>query len=196
MKALAHSLNRNKLPESSYLPDFTARTVTEIDYLLLKELGIKHLMFDLDQTLRRPYSRKLEDVIIELLNTVRESDHFESLNLVSNNHRRLQRFGKPIGANIYQPFWSGLKIIRKPNPRFFAHVLNDIDTSPEQTVMIGDRLKADVLGGNRMGIYTIYVGKRGTIDYWFDWLLLTRLREKRHFNKALETFRTKRKRKK
>lgn len=191
MKELAYSLGKKK-PEVSYLPDFTAESVADIDFALLQKLGIKHLLFDLDQTLRRPYTRHLETTVISLLKEVRSLHRFLTLNLVSNNQRKLHRFSTPIDANVYQPYRRGLKIIRKPNPEFFNYVLESIGTKPEETVMIGDRLHADVLGGNRMGMYTIFVAKRGPIDYWFDWLLLTRLRDKRRLRDALMHHRAKR----
>ena len=185
MKALAHSLGAKKIAESSYLPDFTATSIRDIDFALLKKLGVKHLLFDLDQTLRRPYSRHLDQDIVRLLNEVNSSKQFKTLNLVSNNQRKLHRYSKPINANVYQPFRKRWRLIRKPNPLFFQSVLNAIDTTPIETVMIGDRLHADVLGGNRMGMYTLYVTKRGPIDYWFDWLLLTRMRDNRRLKDAL-----------
>ena len=196
MKALAYSLHKKKKPEVSYLPDFTARSVADIDFDLLKKLKVRHLLFDLDQTLRRPYSRHLEDAVVKLLKEVQSSGQFLSLNLVSNNQRKLNRFSDPIDANVYQPYREGFKIIRKPNPKFFEFVLDHINTKPEQTVMIGDRLHADVLGGNRMGMYTIFVAKRGPIDYWFDWLLLTRVRDNRRLRDAISLHRAKSKRKK
>jgi uncharacterized protein len=189
LKALAYSLHKKKVPEPSYLPDFVAHSITDIDFDLLKKLGIKHLLFDLDQTLRRPYARHLEDAIVTLLKEVQSSRQFMSLNLVSNNQRKLNRYSQPIDANVYQPYRKGFRIIRKPNPEFFTYVLDSINTKPEYTVMIGDRLHADVLGGNRMGMYTIFVSKRGPIDYWFDWLLLTRLRDKRRLQEAIDRHR-------
>lgn len=192
MKALAYTLHKKKIPEHSYLPDFTAHSVADIDFDLLKKLGVKHLLFDLDQTLRRPYSRHLEDAVVVLLKEVQSSRQFLSLNLVSNNQRKLHRYSQPIDANVYQPYRKGLRIIRKPNPEFFKYVLESLNTKPEYTVMIGDRLHADVLGGNRMGMYTIFMSKRGPIDYWFDWLLLTRLRDKRRLQDAIAEHEAKR----
>ena len=185
MKALAHQLNQKKLAAPVFLPDFTARTVHDIDFAKLESIGVKHLLFDLDQTLRRPYSRKLPPAVITLLNEVQGSNKFKSLNLVSNNQRNLSRYSQPISAHVFQPFRKGLRLIRKPHPRFFAAVMEQLDATPEQCVMIGDRLHADVFGGNRVGMYTIYIKKRGAIDYWFDWLLLTRLREKRTLKDAI-----------
>ncbi len=185
MKALAYSLAHPKKAEHSYLPDFTASSVDDIDFAQLRKMGIKHLLFDLDQTLRRPYSRKLDEDVVTLLKEVNTSKHFISLNLVSNNHRKLHRFSNPIGARVFQPFRRGLRIIRKPNPDFFRYVLGEIGTAPEHTVMIGDRLHADVLGGNKMGMYTIYVRQRGPVDYWFDWLLFTRKRDEKRLRAAI-----------
>lgn len=177
MKSLAHQLDSPKQAEASYLPDFTATSVNGIDFAMLKKLGIKHLLFDLDQTLRSPYSRKLHPTVVKLLSEVNTSKQFKTLNLVSNNQRNLSRYSKPINAHVFQPYRKGWRLIRKPNPLFFEHVLGELNTRPEQAVMIGDRLHADVLGGNRAGMYTIYVKKRGAIDYWFDWLMLTRMRD-------------------
>lgn len=195
MRSLAHSLHKPKLPKNSYLPDFTATDVDDIDFVLLKKLGVKHLLFDLDQTLRRPYSRHLNPSVVALLSKVNSSRHFKKLNLVSNNQRDLRRYSEPIDARAFQPFRKGWKIIRKPNPLFFEYVLGELGATPEQTVMIGDRLHADVLGGNRMGMYTIYMKQHSAIDYWFDWLLLTRLRDKRRLRDALATHRRQRRNK-
>lgn len=185
MKALGHQLTIKKIPSPSFLPDFTATNVDDIDFKQLEKLGVKHLLFDLDQTLRRPYSRKLPASVVTLLSEVHRSKQFKTLNLVSNNQRNLRRYSEPIDARVFQPFRKGWRLIRKPNPLFFEHVLKELGTKPEETVMIGDRLHADVLGGNRMGMFTIYVKKHGPIDYWFDWLLLTRLREKWRLRDAI-----------
>lgn len=171
----------------TFLPDFTATNIDDIDFKQLEKLGVEHLLFDLDQTLRRPYSRKLPGTVVTLLNEVNSSKQFKSLCLVSNNQRNLKRYSEPIAARVFQPFRRGVRLIRKPNPLFFEYVLKELQTTPEKTVMIGDRLHADVFGGNRMGMFTIYVKKRGAIDYWFDWLLLTRLREKRTLRDAINT---------
>ena len=167
------------------MPDFTVQHVAKIDYALLNSLGIKHLMFDLDQTLRRPYSRSIDTPIIELFNDIRKTGFFETTSLVSNNILSLDKFGEEIGTRIFQPFKRGLRIVRKPNPLYFEEVLSEINASPETVVIIGDRLKTDILGGNQAGVYTIYVKKLGPIDYWFDWILFTRLRERLSLKKAL-----------
>jgi HAD superfamily phosphatase (TIGR01668 family) len=192
VKELGYQLTVKKIASPSFLPDFTAEKVEDINFKQLEKLGVKHLLFDLDQTLRSPYSRKLKGSVVTLLSEVNNSKQFKTLNLVSNNQRNLKRYSEPINARVFQPFRKGWRYIRKPNPLFFEQVLHELGAKPEQCVMIGDRLHADVLGGNRMGMFTIYVKKHGPIDYWFDWLLLTRLREKRRLRDAVAEHKRKR----
>lgn len=195
MKALAYQLHQPKKPLASFLPDFTAKNIEAIDFDLLERAGVQHLLFDLDQTLRRPYTRRLNPSVITHLNNVMASKKFVTLNLVSNNQRKLLRYSQPINARVFQPFRHGWQLIRKPNPLFFDHVLTELKAKPVQTVMIGDRLHADVMGGNRAGMYTIYIGRRGAIDYWFDWLLFTRARDNHRLRNAIAAHRANRKHK-
>jgi HAD superfamily hydrolase (TIGR01662 family) len=50
--------------------------------------------------------------------------------------------------------------IRKPDAHIFQLALDHFKVSPEKTVMIGDTLDADVLGANRIGIYSIWITRR------------------------------------
>ena len=44
----------------------------------------------------------------------------------------------------------------KPNVAFFEHVLRQVGARPEQCLMIGDNLKADIIGASSAGIDSIY----------------------------------------
>jgi HAD superfamily phosphatase (TIGR01668 family) len=71
--------------------------------------------------------------------------------IVSNNRRtRVSAFASPLSI----PF---IYRARKPANASFVKALHLLGTSPEQTCVIGDQLMTDVLGGNRMGLYTILV---------------------------------------
>ncbi len=43
----------------------------------------------------------------------------------------------------------------KPDERIFLVALKALDVKPEESVMVGNRISADILGGNRMGMKTI-----------------------------------------
>lgn len=54
----------------------------------------------------------------------------------------------------------------KPDPKIFKYLLNKMGISPEQVLMIGDDLVADIKGANDLGIRTVYLkdGSLGNID--------------------------------
>jgi putative hydrolase of the HAD superfamily len=48
----------------------------------------------------------------------------------------------------------------KKSPDFYQHILNDLNATPEQTVMIGDSFENDVLAANQVGIFAIWFNPR------------------------------------
>jgi len=50
--------------------------------------------------------------------------------------------------------------IRKPDARIFQLALDHFKASPRNSVMVGDLLEADILGANRLGIYSIWINRR------------------------------------
>ena len=48
-------------------------------------------------------------------------------------------------------------IVAKPEPVMFQQALARLGSRPEETVMIGDRLETDILGGQRAALKTIFV---------------------------------------
>lgn len=184
MRAIGYSNTINKVHISPYLPDFIADGIAGVDFERLKAIGIKHLLLDLDQTLRRAYSRGLDQKVIALFAELRRNHTFESITIVSNNNRNLSRYSTPIGARVFQPFWENKRLIRKPNAKFYQRVLDELRIRPEETVMIGDKVRLDVGGANRLGMYTVLVRRMG-IDYWFDHLMLARWREHHSLARAL-----------
>jgi 4-nitrophenyl phosphatase len=48
-------------------------------------------------------------------------------------------------------------IVSKPEPIMFQQAMARLGSQPETTVMIGDRLETDILGGQRAGFKTIFV---------------------------------------
>lgn len=57
-----------------------------------------------------------------------------------------------IAATGVQPI-----VVGKPEPLMFQQALAALGTRPERTVMVGDRLDTDILGGQRAGVRTLLV---------------------------------------
>ena len=50
--------------------------------------------------------------------------------------------------------------MRKPSPRIFEIALNALDVLPEQAVMVGDTLSADVAGAHAAGLCAVWIARR------------------------------------
>ncbi len=51
---------------------------------------------------------------------------------------------------------------RRPHPEIFRFCLDALEVSPEETVHVGDRLRADVLGASELGIRAVWITRRVT----------------------------------
>ena len=71
--------------------------------------------------------------------------------IVSNNSsRRVSRLAGDLGI-------PAISRAAKPRRKNFRRALLVLDTAPENTAVVGDQIFTDVLGGNRMGLFTILV---------------------------------------
>jgi hypothetical protein len=64
--------------------------------------------------------------------------------------------------NYFDPYTMAISAdlsIRKPNPAIFLHALNALRIAPEDAVMVGDSLTADIVGGQTLGIFSIWKPK-------------------------------------
>ncbi len=55
--------------------------------------------------------------------------------------------------------------IRKPHPSIFQAGLAHFGLRPEETVMVGDTLEADILGANQLGMKSIWITRRAHRDH-------------------------------
>lgn len=188
MKPEAHNQFPSKQKAPRYLPDFSVPSVLEIDFVKLQKAGIKHVLFDLDLTLRKKRAAELEAAIIDYLLDQRTKGYFETLSLATNNIHDVTAFSKPLGATVFQPFYDKGRIIHKPHPLFFQKILRQLGAQPHEVVMIGDKVKADIGAGNRVGLHTILVSPIDG-DSVLDKLRLLRLREKRLLRRARASLR-------
>ncbi len=50
--------------------------------------------------------------------------------------------------------------LRKPHPGMFLHALKGLDARPEETLMVGDSLAADIIGAQGLGIFAVWKRKK------------------------------------
>ncbi|MBL0387333.1 YqeG family HAD IIIA-type phosphatase [Tumebacillus sp. ITR2] len=140
------------------VPSLFVESVYEIDLEQLKARGVRGIITDLDNTLVRWDEPDATPKILQWLDHVRDTYGIKVCIVSNNNHQRVERFAKPL--NI--PWVAKAK---KPSNTPFHRALEVLGTKREDTVVIGDQLFTDVLGGNRMGMYTILVVPVGEKEF-------------------------------
>lgn len=133
----------------NFLPNRQVKSVLMIKPEELKKHGIKAIITDLDNTLVEWDRPSAPPKLIQWFQNMKK--HNIKVTIVSNNNEtRVKTFADPLGI----PF---LYKARKPRGRAFRQALDIMGVKKEETVVIGDQLLTDVLGGNRNGFYTILV---------------------------------------
>ncbi|MCM3663926.1 YqeG family HAD IIIA-type phosphatase [Mesobacillus subterraneus] len=134
---------------NNFLPDQHVKSIFDIQPESLKEKGVKGIITDLDNTLvewDRPYATPK---LIEWFDNMRKNEILVTI-VSNNNEKRVRSFSDPLQIPfIFQA--------RKPMSRAFHKAAKQMGLRKEETVVIGDQLLTDVLGGNRGGFHTILV---------------------------------------
>lgn len=132
-----------------FLPNQHVKSIFEITPEQLVSQGVKAIITDLDNTLVEWDRPSATPKLIEWFENMKKHDIL--ITIVSNNNEaRVRSFSDPLQIPfIFQA--------RKPLAHAFQKALKQMGTKKEETVVIGDQLLTDVLGGNRSGLHTILV---------------------------------------
>lgn len=134
---------------ASFVPNHYVPSIYKINLDELQAKGIKSIIVDLDNTLVESDRRDATPKLITWLQQLQELG-FKVMIVSNNNATRVSVFAKPL--NI--PF---IHKAKKPLALSFRKALLELGTKESETAMVGDQLLTDVLGGNRIGLYTILV---------------------------------------
>ncbi len=124
-------------------------SIYHIDISRLWDEGKRAIITDLDNTLVKWNAPSATPKLVSWLKMVQDTG-FKVCILSNNDRLRVTEFAKPLGLNA-------LDMARKPRHQGFERALHLLQVSAKETVMIGDQVFTDILGGNRMGMYTVLV---------------------------------------
>ncbi|MGE5676269.1 MAG: YqeG family HAD IIIA-type phosphatase [Mycobacterium leprae] len=125
------------------------QSIYEIDLTGLKAKGYRAVILDLDNTLVKWNFPDPTPALVEWIGRVKALE-FQCCILSNNNGSRVGEFAAKLGI----PF---VPKASKPRRKGFREAMALLQVKPEETIVVGDQIFTDVLGGNRAGAYTILV---------------------------------------
>lgn len=166
------------------IPDMYQKDIYHVNYNLLKEEGIKTILFDIDNTLLEVNSIEVSDKLIKFINQLKEN--FDIILMSNNSKKRVEPVAKKL--NVKYLYKSG-----KPLKEAFDKALNLAWSSKLNTCLIGDQLLSDIYGCRSYGITSILVDplknkydlKTGT-SRLLQKIMLKKLHKKGYLNKYYE----------
>ncbi len=140
------------------IPTFHAQHIYEVPLEFFKQIGIKNILVDLDNTLASYHEHEANEVAKALVQSIKASGF--NLVIVSNNRgSRVQAYAQSVGVEYKAN-------MRKPLKFKFLRLLNEKNFEKHATILIGDQLLTDVFVANRVGIKSMLVEKLVKEDQW------------------------------
>ncbi|MEG0258599.1 MAG: YqeG family HAD IIIA-type phosphatase [Lysinibacillus sp.] len=131
------------------LPNEFVTSVYDITPEKLKNLGIRGIITDLDNTLVEWDRADATEELTAWFLSIKEAG-IRIIIASNNNEARVKQFAEPLNiAYIHRA--------KKPLGKGFYNALVQLGLRPEEVVMLGDQLLTDVMGANRLGLHTILV---------------------------------------
>ena len=148
-----HEPSDDRIPRRGLMvccPHRYAHSILDILPEELSNRGIQGVILDLDNTLVKWAREELTEDILAWVEGLRQAGI--QFCLLSNSvlSRRVERVAGVFGC-------PNIRKAQKPRPDGFHRAMGAMNTTPATTAIIGDQMFTDILGGNRVGIYTIMV---------------------------------------
>lgn len=130
-----------------FTPKKYIRKYDQVDLENLRKEGIQLIICDVDNTLV-PHDEKYPDANAEVFVKRIQEEGFQFC-LISNNFSdRVDAFAHKLQVHTYP-------MAKKPLKLTYKKIMKDYGLRANQIASIGDQLLTDILGGNRVGVYTI-----------------------------------------
>lgn len=133
---------------SIFYPDQLISSTYQIDFQRFYQKGYRGVIFDVDNTLV-PHGAEADERSIRLFKELKKIG-FQTMLLSNNKEERVKRFNNKIQTNyIYKA--------GKPGKNNYLKAMEQMGTTMQNTLFVGDQLFTDIWGAKRVGIYSILV---------------------------------------
>lgn len=132
-------------------PREVAASIFDVDFARLHREGKRVVLFDLDNTLGRRWPKQLDPNVVRFLENL-ERTGFQ-VGILTN---RRQFHEDQVIEHLARDY-PLLHRAGKPGKNGFLQLLKELDASPCEAVMVGDRILTDIFGANRLEIYSVRI---------------------------------------
>lgn len=140
-------------------PHRLVQHVAEVDCGELFTQGLRGVIIDLDNTLTAWRSLQVTPEVKTWLSCLQSAGLQACL---VSNALSVGRV-RPVAEVLRVPW---VTRAAKPLPRGFLRGMEMMGTTPDTTAVVGDQLFTDILGGNRLGLFTILVEPLFSEEAW------------------------------
>ena len=145
--------------KSLFSPDLYFKKVQLINFEILKENNIDGIAIDVDNTLI-DYTKVLNIEVINWINDMKERGLKICILSNSNNKEKILSVANALNLEY-------IMSAQKPLKKGFKKAINKLELPSEKIAVIGDQVFTDVLGANRMKMFSIYVEPINKKEYWY-----------------------------
>ncbi len=138
-------------------PNQSVASIYEIQMHVLMQKGYRHIILDMDNTLTPWNDHQVRPVLADWIATVKDLGYTVCL-LSNNRQKKVQDFAAKLGV-LAAPKGG------KPSGRSFKRAISMMQGTGQDTMVIGDQVFTDILGGNLLGLYTILVDPITTSEF-------------------------------
>ena len=138
-----------------FYPYSYVKNIYDIDYSKLKDVGIKCLIFDLDNTIALIDQELVEDKTIKLFSKLKKD--FKLVIISNNVKNRVSEYANKLDCDY-------VSFALKPLLHGYRKIKRRYDFKNNEMCMIGDQLVTDIYAGNRFSCLTILVDPMGVKD--------------------------------
>lgn len=140
-------------------PDMYCKNVQSVNISRLLYEGLEGVAIDVDNTLI-DYNQTLSDEVKNWVEKIKKSGLKVCILSNSNNKNKVKKVADTLGLEY-------VMVAKKPFKSGFKKACNLLKLDPVFVAVIGDQLFTDVIGANRMGMFSVYVEPINKKEHWY-----------------------------
>lgn len=159
-----------------YLPDYIAKSIFDMDLQKLKDMGIKGLAVDIDNTLVPMNVKEPSEQAAAWVDKAK-SMGFKVCILSNAMNHRAELFMDKLGIH-------GVGFAQKPSRKGYDKAARRMGLSHNECAILGDQLFTDIKGGVKAGFLTVFTEYLDNNE--IKWVRFKRIFENRILNKHMD----------